>query len=373
MRAHDRYPLAWLMVVLKRLRARSKVGCILLATAVTILFFRLFIQYYGGVSPKGSTPYIPDSPPLYAYLKPLIEKCGELCTVSGGDFEDSLFFKKRVVPVDCKAIYGEEVFILRGHEQEAAPEEIPELYLSDYTLNGQIPITKFYFDQKYLGDSGEKYFEVHAGGEKHFDQKYFSPVWEKEVVEEMISLANRGELTGNYWTEETNHLRNGLKIAKGVQNGRVLVIGSESPWVEATVLSVGAREVVTLEYGKIDSKHPSIKTMTPDEFRQTYLSGTLGFFDAIVTFSSVEHSGLGRYGDALNPWGDVLEIARAHCVCKPGGSLVIAVMSEDGKDAIQFNAHRIYGDKRWPYLASNWEQVHREPDGGQLVYVFSRT
>ena len=65
------------------------------------------------------------------------------------------------------------------------------------------------------------------------------------MVEEMISLANKGELMGNYRTEETNHLINGLKMANGVKNGRVLVIGSESPWVEAAVLSVGAREVVT--------------------------------------------------------------------------------------------------------------------------------
>ena len=32
-----------------------------------------------------------------------------------------------------------------------------------------------------------------------------------------------------------------------------------------------------------------------------FLKGELGPFDAVVTFSSVEHSGLGRYGDGLNP------------------------------------------------------------------------
>ena len=31
-------------------------------------------------------------------------------------------------------------------------------------------------------------------------------------------------------------------------------------------------------------------------------------FDAVVSFSSLEHSGLGRYGDAINPWADVLEV-----------------------------------------------------------------
>jgi hypothetical protein len=45
------------------------------------------------------------------------------------------------------------------------------------------------------------------------------------------------------------------------------VIGSESPWVEACVLESGAREVVTLEYGKIKSEHPKVTTMTPDQFR----------------------------------------------------------------------------------------------------------
>ena len=34
-------------------------------------------------------------------------------------------------------------------------------------------------------------------------------------------------------------------------------------------------------------------------------------FDAVVTFSSIEHSGLGRYGDSLNPWGDLIASAQA--------------------------------------------------------------
>jgi len=35
--------------------------------------------------------------------------------------------------------------------------------------------------------------------------------------------------------------------------------------------------------------------------------------------------GLGRYGDALLPWGDLLAIARAWCVTKPKGDLIIGV------------------------------------------------
>ena len=38
----------------------------------------------------------------------------------------------------------------------------------------------------------------------------------------------------------------------------------------------------------------------------------------MVTFSSIEHSGLGRYGDSLNPWGDLITMAQSWCLLKPG-------------------------------------------------------
>jgi hypothetical protein len=57
----------------------------------------------------------------------------------------------------------------------------------------------------------------------------------------------------------------------------------------------------------------------------SFLENKLEKIDAIVIFSSVEHSGLGRFGDMLNPWGDIITIARAWCVTKDGGSLTIGV------------------------------------------------
>ncbi|KAJ1487113.1 hypothetical protein T484DRAFT_1787720 [Baffinella frigidus] len=51
--------------------------------------------------------------------------------------------------------------------------------------------------------------------------------------------------------------------------------------------------------------------MIPAEAREAFANGTMPSFDAVVSFSSVEHTGLGRYGDALNPWGDLQTIARA--------------------------------------------------------------
>jgi hypothetical protein len=49
----------------------------------------------------------------------------------------------------------------------------------------------------------------------------------------------------------------------------------------------------------------------------------------------VEHSGLGRYGDALNPWGDIIAIAKAWCVTKVNGSLTMAVMFNEAYNSIK--------------------------------------
>ena len=182
-----------------------------------------------------------------------------------------------------------------------------------------------------------------------------TPVWTKDHIEGFISNARRGKLYGTYGTTETNALREGLTHSTGIKEGRVLVIGSENPWVEACVLEAGAHTIVTLEYGRIISEHPKIKTMVPYDFRMSFFNNTLGEFDAIVTFSSVEHSGLGRYGDALNPWGDIIAIARAWCVTKKGGSLTIGVMYDYNHDYIKFNAGRWYGKIRYPYLTTNWK------------------
>ena len=110
--------------------------------------------------------------------------------------------------------------------------------------------------------------------------------------------------------------------------------------------------------------------ITPDKFKSAYLSGALPQFDAMATFSSIEHSGLGRYrqsfsylinksrslrslalencylcfnyryGDGLHPWGDLVAMARVHCVLKEGGQVMVGVPI-GWHDTIVFNAHRL--------------------------------
>ena len=78
----------------------------------------------------------------------------------------------------------------------------------------------------------------------------------------------------------------------------MLVIGSQNPWIEAILLEKGAKRVTTLEYEVLESLHPNVTVLTPEDIRRQYLRGAFKYelnqFDAMITFSSVEHSGLGR-------------------------------------------------------------------------------
>jgi SAM-dependent methyltransferase len=54
----------------------------------------------------------------------------------------------------------------------------------------------------------------------------------------------------------------------------------------------------------------------------------------------VEHIGLGRYGDPLDPEGDRKAMGELQRVLQPGGSLLF--VAPVGQSRLQFNAHRIY-------------------------------
>lgn len=170
----------------------------------------------------------------------------------------------------------------------------------------------------------------------------------------MQALCRKGQLEGTYGTGETNMLVEALGHLK-IEGASVLVIGSEKPWIEACALSFGASEVTTLEYGGIQSTHPRVSTLTPEQMRLSAPT-FLNRFDAVITYSSVEHSGLGRYGDALNPWGDRQAMARAWCMTKPGGRLAVGLPHND-IDTIHYNAHREYGAIQLPHLLANWKQI----------------
>ncbi|CAJ0606265.1 unnamed protein product [Cylicocyclus nassatus] len=171
-----------------------------------------------------------------------------------------------------------------------------------------------------------------------------------------------------------------------VVNMTGVVIGSQLPWVEVQALHSGARKVLTVDYQKINvigSK--KIEYIHPIEFANDWRN-SVGKYDFAISFSSIEHSGLGRYGDPIDPVGDLREAQKILCLLKRGGvafivikfcftsyqkGLQFSIVSKHvrnaifggifylgipvGRDSIFYNAHRLYGRMRLAMIMTGFE------------------
>jgi hypothetical protein len=134
-----------------------------------------------------------------------------------------------------------------------------------------------------------------------------------------------------------------------LQNKKVAIVGSTTPWLEAIIYNYGCRDITTVEYNKPVINSEIFKSVEYQDFANE----TDPVYDMIISYSSIEHSGLGRYGDILDPNGDLNTVKSIHANLKNDGLFILGVPI--GLDTLVWNANRIYGEKRLPMLIQNFE------------------
>ncbi len=169
-------------------------------------------------------------------------------------------------------------------------------------------------------------------------------------------------------------MNNYLKI--NFKGKKFVVIGTQSPWVEALALDVNSSRVFTLEYTKKEFEQKEVLEWL---HVHAYLTKSIQErkieeFDNAASFSSIEHSGLGRYGDPLDPNGDIKAVRQVHCMLKPGGLFFLGLpTSKDNSSFIEFNAHRVYGHKRLAKLFVGWDLIEETRRGSDhSVFVLKK-
>ena len=208
------------------------------------------------------------------------------------------------------------------------PKTIPPELYNEFTWNGTIPVAEYYFNDYYPTSQ--------------------PLVYTYEAIETNIARAKARE-TNHYGITDTYLYQALDNHVSAITDKSVAVMGSVLPWYESILLAYGAHPT-TIEYNKIISLHPGLKVLTVAEFE-----AKPELFDAIVSISSYEHDGLGRYGDPINPNGDLIAMEKTKKMLKEDGLLFLAVPI--GKDRLVWNAHRIYGHLRLIVLLHGWEIV----------------
>jgi 2-polyprenyl-3-methyl-5-hydroxy-6-metoxy-1,4-benzoquinol methylase len=121
---------------------------------------------------------------------------------------------------------------------------------------------------------------------------------------------------------------------------RVLDFGGYESLLPLQLASLG-HEVTVLDQRRYPLTHPNLAVRTAD----LYDPG-LRFdepFDTIISVSTIEHLGLGRYGDVTREDGDRAGVDRLWSFLRPGGKLLASVPA--GKPAVQ-RGYRVYDEAR---------------------------
>lgn len=143
-----------------------------------------------------------------------------------------------------------------------------------------------------------------------------------------------GVTTGHYFHQD-------LLVASFISRkepSRHIDVGSRIDGFVAHVAAFREIEVIDLRgAGKIG--HPQIKFFQRDLMAKDSQFNQIT--DSLSCLHAIEHFGLGRYGDPINPDGHLHAFQNLVDMLEPGGTLYISVPISR-KNEVHFNAHRVF-------------------------------
>ena len=220
--------------------------------------------------------------------------------------------------------------------------KIPSILINEYSLDGKIPIQYLYRDNSVS----------------------MKTIWSEAYLESYCNRFTPSNIFKNKHGKEPYPGASRLLCLSlnkfEVKNKHVAVIGSQTPWIEAILINLNCNTITTVEYNVPLYSGKRIKTISYKDFYRSQYK-----FDAIITFSSIEHSGLGRYGESLEPFVDIEAMNVIYDKLISTGFLFLGVPI--GKDVLVWNVHRIYGKIRMPILIEKFHLL--DCFGGKLSYL----
>lgn len=142
-----------------------------------------------------------------------------------------------------------------------------------------------------------------------------------------------GTATGHYFHQD-------LLVATFINKAkpeRHIDVGSRMDGFVAHVASFREIEVLDVRPLK-NTGHDQIKFMQANLMELD--DSMLGICDSLSCLHALEHFGLGRYGDPVDPLGHIKGFNNFHKMLRGGGTLYISFPI--GKSEVHFNAHRVF-------------------------------
>lgn len=179
------------------------------------------------------------------------------------------------------------------------------------------------YEDSYFSDDASKYSVLNRRPSFNYNADIKKPV----IIDKYLDAGN----TGLYFWQD-------LWAAKIIFNSGVkshFDIGSRIDGFVAHLLAMGI-EVNLIDIREFPDKVDNLHTICSDATTLDRIKDDS--IDSISALCSLEHFGLGRYGDIIDPEACFKAFKAIGRVMKSGGNLFISVPV--GKECIEFNAHR---------------------------------
>ena len=176
------------------------------------------------------------------------------------------------------------------------------------------------------------------------------PVWSHRLLRRAVELqaVNVGNLSPRAYPHSAEDIMLACQHFHHA-GAQFAVFSSISPWVELTLLKFKASaHITTIDYNPPLIDHSNIRAMAPSQLPNFYAQYG-GVFSLVVAFSGLEHDGLGRYGDPVNPNGDLAALREIFLLVEPGGVLLLSFPT-CFQDTLYYPEHRFYGPTRLNFL-----------------------
>lgn len=184
-----------------------------------------------------------------------------------------------------------------------------------------------------------------------------SGLWSVDTIETLVTEMKKrnGDISPEVYPTCALQVKKIVNMY-GLHGQRVLIAGSISPWVESVLIASGInfREIHTTDYNEIKIEDNRISFVPIHKVKR-------GYYDMVISYSSIEHDGLGRYGDPINPNGDIAAVKEYHSYLKKNGYFMLGIpISKKKNGYIVGNGHRIYSEERIDILKqSGFEELER--------------
>lgn len=151
------------------------------------------------------------------------------------------------------------------------------------------------------------------------------------IYEDFMEQA--GTATGHYFHQD-------LLVATFINKAnpvRHIDVGSRMDGFVAHVASFREIEVLDVRPLK-NTGHSQIKFMQANLMELD--DSMIGICDSLSCLHALEHFGLGRYGDPVDPNGHLKGFGNFHKMLQPSGTLYVSFPI--GRNEVHFNAHRVF-------------------------------